>query len=117
MFANVAVSIGFAVDWSAPVASVGYQATRKDFDHILHLRRGLTHDRSVFGLGILLSSLSKHANHTNNPGKPHSFDSPVILVHQLFIPSVADRERDLWWIQQNWTHTRSVGIVQLLFTI
>lgn len=28
MFANVAVSIGFAVDWSAPAASVGYQGTR-----------------------------------------------------------------------------------------
>ncbi len=28
MFANIAVGIGFAVDWSAPVASVGYQGTR-----------------------------------------------------------------------------------------
>lgn len=28
MFANTAVSIGYAVDWSAPIASVGYQGIR-----------------------------------------------------------------------------------------
>ena len=28
MFANTTVSIGYAVDWSAPIASVGYQGIR-----------------------------------------------------------------------------------------
>ncbi|CAL1715979.1 unnamed protein product [Somion occarium] len=47
-FANAALSIGVAVDWSAPVCGVGYQAT-------------------ITGLGFLLTSVSKHANHSNIP--------------------------------------------------
>ncbi|TCD63760.1 hypothetical protein EIP91_004975 [Steccherinum ochraceum] len=48
MLANSALSIGFAVDWSAPAASASYQSI-------------------LMGLGWLLCSLSKHANHSNNP--------------------------------------------------
>ncbi|KAI0784469.1 Frag1/DRAM/Sfk1 family-domain-containing protein [Abortiporus biennis] len=50
-FANMACCIGFAVDWSGPVKSVGYQAT-------------------LVGLGLFLTSLSKHANHSVNPVWP-----------------------------------------------
>ncbi|KIP11062.1 hypothetical protein PHLGIDRAFT_21941 [Phlebiopsis gigantea 11061_1 CR5-6] len=47
-FANIAMCIGWTVEWSATPAAIGYQAI-------------------VTGLGLLLSSLSKHANHSNNP--------------------------------------------------
>ncbi|KAH8100162.1 Frag1/DRAM/Sfk1 family-domain-containing protein [Cristinia sonorae] len=48
MIANAALCVGFAADWSAPPVSASYQ--------------GL-----LTGIGFLLCSLSKHANHTNNP--------------------------------------------------
>ncbi|KAI0346196.1 hypothetical protein BDW22DRAFT_1352223 [Trametopsis cervina] len=50
-FANSAMCIGWVIDWSAPPASLGYQST-------------------LTGLGLLLASLSKHANHSNNPVWP-----------------------------------------------
>ncbi|GJE85586.1 Frag1/DRAM/Sfk1 family-domain-containing protein [Phanerochaete sordida] len=50
-FANSVSCIGWTVDLSTTPASMGYQFL-------------------VFGLGLLLSSLSKHANHSNNPVWP-----------------------------------------------
>ncbi|KAI0806029.1 Frag1/DRAM/Sfk1 family-domain-containing protein [Irpex lacteus] len=50
-FANSALCIGWVVDWSATPATLGYQSL-------------------LTGLGLLLSSISKHANHGNNPVWP-----------------------------------------------
>ncbi|KAJ3556781.1 hypothetical protein NM688_g1829 [Phlebia brevispora] len=50
-FANFALFIGWAIDWSVPMSSIGYQGI-------------------ITGLGLFLSSLSKHANHGNNPVWP-----------------------------------------------
>ncbi|KAI0073679.1 hypothetical protein K474DRAFT_1666315 [Panus rudis PR-1116 ss-1] len=47
-FANMALSMGVAVDWSGPPAKVGYHGI-------------------LTGLGFLLTSIAKHANHTNVP--------------------------------------------------
>ena len=69
-FANFALSIGVAVDWSQPLAGVGYQATG------VFIATSVDIDRAkliilclVTSLGFLLSSLLKHANHTNLPCK------------------------------------------------
>ncbi|EKM57828.1 uncharacterized protein PHACADRAFT_171045 [Phanerochaete carnosa HHB-10118-sp] len=51
-FANALSCIGWTVDLSATPASVGYQSL------------------AVFGLGLVLSSLTKHANYSNNPVWP-----------------------------------------------
>lgn len=79
MFANVAVSIGFAVDWSALVASVGYQGTRTVPSIVVFLTNTDICDIPVLGLGVILSSLSKHANHSNNPGTLGSIAGEIAI--------------------------------------
>ena len=65
-FANVVLCIGWTVDLSAASASVDYQALGMCmYDPMTEAFADIA---EVFGLGLVLSSLSKHANHSNNPG-------------------------------------------------
>jgi len=52
------------------------------------------------GLGLLVSSLSKHANHSNNPG---TWDVELDSTDILTVASMALSERGHGWIQQNWS--------------
>jgi hypothetical protein len=67
-FATSMTCIGWAVDWSARPANLGYQAMRT---YNLHCHRTSLMLHLVSGVGLFMASVSKHANHSNNPGKSH----------------------------------------------
>ncbi|THH23217.1 hypothetical protein EUX98_g7963 [Antrodiella citrinella] len=91
MVANSALCIGLAIDWSGPMVSTSYQGI-------------------LMGLGFLLCSLSKHANHTNNPiwpivnEKSGGYNKTGLLLAGLAIwnfytrsyaePSLVDKKAD-----------------------
>jgi hypothetical protein len=60
------------------------------------------------GLGLIMSSLSKHANHANNPG---TLLLLLCIGGTLINSSMAYRKRVLRWLQQNGNHYRFFGCV------
>ena len=63
--ANIAVLLSQVVDWTA--GNGAYQGLRA-FLFVMAGRTQYSNRYLVLGAGLVLSSLSKHANHSNNPG-------------------------------------------------